>query len=99
MNEDNNTMTLKVSGQTAPHALKTATAGYLKNGKTVYLDCIGVMPNYVAVKVIIMLRGLLSTMGKTLNADPIFHDISLDGPTIGVSEKTGIRWILKQREN
>lgn len=97
---DNNSemVILKVSGQTVPHALRSAVGGYISDGKTVSLDCIGVAPNYVATKVIIMVRGYLATRGKVLDAYPCFCDIKLDNPVSDVSVKTGIRWILRQKD-
>lgn len=90
-----NIVVLKVSGTTALHALKTAVVQYLVSNKVVYLDCIGVAPNYLATKAVINVRAHLTTIGARLNADPIFHDICIDDGRI----KTGIRWILKKKDN
>ncbi|AGA67687.1 hypothetical protein Desdi_0127 [Desulfitobacterium dichloroeliminans LMG P-21439] len=90
-------VTLKVGGNTNPIALKAAIAGHLSyGGNTVLLDCIGVAPNYIATKAIILLRGHLSTVGKNLEAYPIFHEVMVDNPTDS-PVKTGIRWILDLR--
>lgn len=101
VNNSKETVILKVSGHTTTQALKTAVVGYLNDGKTktVYLEAIGVLPNYVATKCIIMVRGYLSTRGMELQADPFFHDIVLDEPTNDIRIKTGIRWVLKSKGN
>lgn len=99
MNKDGNVVILKASGHTISHSLKSAILGNFKKNKTIYVDAIGVIPNYVTVKAIIMIRGILSTSGKGLEAIPYYNDIKLDKPTDGISIKTGIRWILKQKES
>ncbi|MGI1660140.1 MAG: stage V sporulation protein S [Desulfitobacterium sp.] len=89
---------LKVGGNTNHNALKTTIVGHLSSGenKMVLLDCIGVAPNYIATKAMILVRGHLSTVGKGLEAYPIFCEITVDNPTDS-PVKTGIRWVLDLR--
>ncbi|MEL1136272.1 stage V sporulation protein S [Desulfitobacterium sp. THU1] len=89
-------ITLKVGGNTNHNALKTAIVGHLSDGKMVLLDCIGVAPNYIATKAIILVRGHLVTVGKGLEVYPIFSEIMVDNPTDS-PVKTGIRWVLDLR--
>lgn len=88
-------ITLKVSGKTtAPTALKSAIVGHIKDGRTVYLDSIGVLANYVATKGLILARGQLLMQGTDLSMTPVFQELKIDDPT-DKEFKTAIRWILK----
>lgn len=100
MNEDDraNAVILKVNARTRSSALKSAILGNICHSN-VYIDSIGAIPNYITVKAIITARAYLSACGKSLEAIPFYHDINIDKPVDGIAVKTGIRWILKQKEN
>lgn len=84
---------LKVSGKTPPSNLKSAIVGYIKDGKTIYLDSIGVMANYVATKALVLSKGQLSMQAINLIMTPAFQELKIDEP-IDKDVKTAIRWIL-----
>lgn len=90
-----NEIVLLVGKSTAPGPLKTAAVGYLKSGKTVHLDCIGVATNYIATKAIIMARASLYAEGNELWYIPFYRDYSINNEEEKV--RTGIRWTLKRR--
>lgn len=84
---------LKVGGNTNPGSLMTAIVGYLRSGRVVYLDCVGVAANYIATKAIIMVRGHLMMVGKTISPVPIFLDVVIDGTD--ERHKTAVRWEVR----
>ena len=57
--EKKSVIVFRVSGITSPISLKTIIVVNLKLKKKVILDLIGVAPNYIATKAIIMTRGFL----------------------------------------
>lgn len=86
------TVTLKVCKETNTGALKTVIISNLAEGKTVFIDTIGVAANYIATKATIMVRDQLTTKGQALKVEQIFTVQAIESePEI---KRTGIRWIL-----
>jgi len=85
---------LKVANKTAPASLKSSIAGHIMSGKTVQLDSIGVVANYIATKGLILARGQLASQGITLVMTPVFQQLMIEN-SVDNEIKTAIRWILK----
>lgn len=65
---------LKIGGNTIPTKAVCAAIEYLKSGKKVQLDSIGMNSVYIAVKVMIKLNGLLSEHNKKAVFIPTYKD-------------------------
>jgi stage V sporulation protein SpoVS len=60
----------------------------------VHAICVGVASNYNATKAIIMARGQLQMVGKEMNFEPYFMDVTIEDKN-GINEgakKTAVRW-------
>ena len=98
-NSNNKEVILKVSGHTVQNALKSAIIGNIMDGKIVYMDCIGSITNYIALKSVIMVRGYLASFGREIEVTQVFHDLILENPHDEIGIKTGIRWILSMHKS
>lgn len=96
VSSNTNEIVLKVGGITNPGSLKTAIIGHLTAGKLVQATCIGVAANYIVTKAIIMVRAHLQMVGKEMNFEPYFMDVTIEDKN-GINDgakKTAIRWVM-----
>lgn len=87
------TLALKVGKSTSPNNLKAAIVGYIKSDKKIFIDAVGVVPNYVAVKAIILAKGHFAIMGISIKVDPTFTDLEMHNP-IDRDVKTAVRYVV-----
>ena len=70
---------LKVSSKSSPASVAGASAGLVKDGKTVDIQSVGAGAVNQAVKAIAISRGFLSPVGIEVACMPSFADIVIDG--------------------
>lgn len=81
---------LKVGKTTNVNALSKVVVKSLLDEEFVWLDAIGVEPNYVAIKALIAITEELKTKGFKLEIMPTYHKLR----TTSNQKKTAIRWLL-----
>lgn len=86
-------VTLRVAKDTIPVNLKTAIVGYLRSGRRVTIDTIGVATNYIATKAAVLARAEMDVRGIRLKLTPALREYEVDGCEGGI--RTGIQWIIE----
>lgn len=81
--------TIRVSGKMEANKVGGLIAGYIRDGVETEAQAIGAAAVNQAVKGIIIARGLLAQVGKTLTCVPSFTEVDVEGLT-----KTGIKFKL-----
>jgi stage V sporulation protein S len=88
--EKDNTITLKVAGNSSVRSVAGSITKCFEDGMNVEVTAIGAGAVNQATKSIAMARSFIATKGKDLYSAPGFCTLDIDG-----NEKTAIRFTLK----